>query len=120
MSTKNRDQVSYAFAKLKGTNYREWARHMMLALKEAELWRLVSGIKSFPSLKGVIDSDKIELKKEQQAEYHMLDEKIVGKIGKMCTNHVQMEFFSIKNDWTAYELWVHLKKRYSSKGWSSK
>jgi hypothetical protein len=50
----------------------------------------------------------------------MLDEKAVGKIGKMCTNHVQMEFFSIKNDWTAYELWVHLKKRYSSKGWSSK
>jgi hypothetical protein len=99
MSIKDRDQASYAFAKLKGTNYREWARHMMLALKEAELWRLVSGIKSLPVLdEKMTDPDKIELKKEQIAEYHMLDEKVVGKIGKMCTNHVQMEFFSIKND----------------------
>jgi hypothetical protein len=100
MSTKDRDQAPYAFAKLKGTNYREWARHMMLALKEAELWRLVSGTKPLPVLdeKVTTDPDKIELKKEQIAEYYMLNEKAVGKIGKMCTNHVQTKFFSIKND----------------------
>jgi hypothetical protein len=68
----------------------------------------------------MIDSNKIELKKKQIAEYYILDEKIVEKIDKMCTNHVQMKFFSIKNDWTTYEFWVHLKKRYSSKKWSSK
>ncbi len=72
---------------------------MMLVLKEAELWRLMSDIKPLPVLnEKVTDSNKIELKKKQIAEYHMLDEKIVEKIDKMCTNHVQMEFFSIKND----------------------
>jgi hypothetical protein len=58
----------------------------------------VSDIKSFLSLKEVIDPNKIELKKKQQAEYHMLNEKIVEKIDKMCTNHVQMKFFSIKTE----------------------
>ncbi len=89
MSIKNRDQASYAFAKLKNTNYREWAKHMMLALKEAELWRLVFNIKSLSVLnEKMIDSNKIELKKKQIAEYHMLNEKIVEKINKMCINHV--------------------------------
>ncbi len=31
-----------------------------------------------------------------------------------------MKFFSIWNDWTTYEFWIHLKKRYSTKWWSSK
>ncbi len=93
----------------------------MLVLKEAELWRLVFDIKSLSVLnEKMIDSNKIELKKKQIVEYHMLNKKIVEKIDKMCTNHVQMMFFSIKTDWTTYELWVHLKKRYSSKRWSSK
>jgi hypothetical protein len=45
-------------------------------------------IKFFLSLKEVIDSNKIELKKKQIAEYHMLDEKTIEKIDKMCTNYV--------------------------------
>jgi hypothetical protein len=59
----------------------------------------VSDIKSLPVLnEKMTDPNKIEQKKKQIAEYHMLNEKIVEKIGKMCTNHVQMKFFSIKND----------------------
>jgi predicted regulator of amino acid metabolism with ACT domain len=48
--------------------------------------------------KKMIDSNKIELKKKQIAEYYMLNKKTVKKIDKMCTNYVQMKFFSIKND----------------------
>ncbi len=55
-------------------------------------------IKLLPVLKKVIDLNKIELKKKQIAEYYILSEKIVEKIDKMCTNHVQIKFFSIKND----------------------
>ncbi len=70
----------------------------MLVLKKAKFRKLVFDIKFFISLKEMIDSNKIELKQKQIAEYHMLDEKIVEKIDKMCTNHVQMKFFSIKSD----------------------
>ncbi len=111
----------YAFVKLKDINYREWSRHMMLVLKEAELWRLVFDIKILSVLnENMIDLNKIELKQKQIAEYHMLNKKIVEKIGKICINHVQIKFFSIKNNWTTYELWDHLKRRYSSIEWSSK
>jgi hypothetical protein len=57
-------------------------------------------IKFLPVLneKMITNPNKIELKKKQIVEYYMLDEKIVEKIDKMCTNHVQMKFFSIKND----------------------
>ncbi len=48
--------------------------------------------------KMITNPNKIEQKKKQIAEYYMLNEKIVEKIDKMCTNHVQMKFFSIKND----------------------
>ncbi len=63
---------------------------MMLVLKKAKFRKLVFDIKFFISLKEMIDSNKIELKQKQIAEYHMLDEKIVEKIDKMCTNHVQI------------------------------
>jgi hypothetical protein len=40
----------------------------------------------------------------------------------MCTNNVQMKFFSVKpeDDWNSRDLWEHLKKRYSSTKWSFK
>ncbi len=60
------------------------------------------------------DSIEIELKQDLIADHHMLDEKTVDKIDKMCTNNVQMEFFSLKAKWTSRDLWNHLKKRYSS------
>ncbi len=119
--SKDRDQQPYAFAKLKGTNYREWSRHMTFALKEAELWRIVSDIKKVFTLNSqMIDSIEKKLKKDVIADYHMLDEKTVDKIDKMCINNVQMKFFSLKAKWTFRDLWEHLKKRYSSTKWSFK
>jgi hypothetical protein len=44
----------------------------------------------------MIDSIEKKLKKDVIADYHMLDEKTVDKIDKMCTNNVQMKFFSLK------------------------
>jgi heme oxygenase len=102
---KNRDQQSYAFVKLKDTNYRKWSRHMILALKEAELWRIVSGIKKIFTLNStMIDPIKKKLKKDVIADYHMLDEKSVDKIDKICINNVQMKFFSLKAKWTSRDL----------------
>jgi hypothetical protein len=52
---------------------------MMLVLKKAELWSLVSNIKPLPVLKKVTDPNKIELKKKQITEYNMLNEKIAKR-----------------------------------------
>ncbi len=120
---KNRNQQSYAFAKLKDTNYREWSRHMTFALKKTELWRIASNVKKTFTLNSMmIDSIEKKLKKDVIADYHMLDEKTVDKIDKMCINNVQMKFFSVKSedDWNSHDLWEHLKKRYSSTKWSFK
>ncbi len=68
----------------------------------------------------MIDSIEKKLKKDLIADYHMLDEKTVDKIDKMCINNVQMKFFSLKAKWTFRDLWKHLKKRYSSTRWSFK
>ncbi len=118
---KNRDQQSYAFVKFKDTNYRKWSRHMILALKKTELWRIVSNVKKMLMLNSMmIDSIEKKLKKDVIADYHILDEKTVDKIDKMCTNNVQMKFFSLKAKSTSRDLEEHLKKRYSSTKWSFK
>jgi hypothetical protein len=44
----------------------------------------------------MIDSIEIKLKQNQIANHHMLDEKTVDKIDKMCINNVQIKFFSLK------------------------
>jgi hypothetical protein len=44
----------------------------------------------------MIDSNAIELKENVISDYHSLNEKTVDKIDKMCTNNVQMKFFSLK------------------------
>jgi hypothetical protein len=44
----------------------------------------------------MIDSIEKKLKEDVIADYHILDEKTVDKIDKMCTNNVQMKFFSVK------------------------
>jgi hypothetical protein len=44
----------------------------------------------------MIDSIEKKLKEDVIADYHMLDEKTVDKIDKMCTNNVQMKFFLLK------------------------
>jgi hypothetical protein len=63
--SKHRDQQLYAFVKLKDINYKEWSRHMTLALKEAELWRIVINVKRILTLNSkMIDSTEIELKED--------------------------------------------------------
>jgi hypothetical protein len=121
--SKNRDQQSYAFVKLKDTNYRKWSRHMTLALKEAELWRIVTDVKKMFTLNSkMIDSNAIKLKEDAISDHYMRNEKTVDKIDKMCINNVQMKFFSVKSEaeWNSHDLWEHLKKRYSSTEWSFK
>ncbi len=77
--SKDRDQQPYAFAKLKGTNYREWSRHMTLALKEAELWRIVSGIKKISTLDPkVTDPIEIELKQASKVWYDIIHKFLTG------------------------------------------
>ncbi len=76
--------------------------------------------KSFTLNSQMIDSIEKKLKKNVIANYHMLDEKTIDKIDKMCINNVQMKFFSLKAEWTSRDLWEHLKKRYSSTKWSFK
>jgi hypothetical protein len=94
---------------------------MILALKKTELWRIVSDVKKTFTLNlMMIDSIEKKLKKDLIADYHMLDEKTVDKIDKMCINNVHMKFFSLKTKWTSRDLWKHLKKRYSSTRWSFK
>jgi hypothetical protein len=44
----------------------------------------------------MIDSIEKKLKEDVITNYHMLDEKTVDKIEKMCTNNVQKKFFSLK------------------------
>jgi hypothetical protein len=120
---KNRNQQSYAFVKLKDTNYKEWSRHMILALKKTELWRIVLDVKQTFTLNlNIIDSIEKKLKEDVIADYHMLDEKTIDKIDKMYINNVQIKFFSIKSedDWNSHNLWKHLEKRYSSTKWSFK
>jgi hypothetical protein len=95
--SKDREQQSYTFVKLKDTNYRKWSRHMIFALKKTELWRIVSDVKKISTLNSkMIDSIEKKLKEDVIADYHMLDEKTVDKIDKMCINNVQMKFFSLK------------------------
>ncbi len=120
---KNRDQQSYAFVKLKDTNYREWSRHMILALKEAELWRIVSDIKKVSSWTQwwSIRSKKSWRKTSLQTITCLTKRQLI-KLRKMCINNVQMKFFSVRSedDWNSHDLWKHLKKRYSSTKWSCK
>jgi hypothetical protein len=46
----------------------------------------------------MIDSIEKKLKEDVIADHHMLDEKTVDKIDKMCINNVQIKFFSIKSE----------------------
>lgn len=122
------DENAYAFAKLKGSeNYKEWAREMGFALKEAGLMSLVNGDRSRPLeykkeqkdvlLKKDDGEDRIEKREDAIEKWNTNDGKVVGKIGRMCTKTVQMEF---KPEWNAKTTWDSLKERYTPQGWSSK
>jgi hypothetical protein len=46
----------------------------------------------------MIDSIEKKLKKDIIADYHMLHEKTIDKIEKICINNVQMKFFSVRSE----------------------
>ena len=61
----------------------------------------------------------------ERLEFEEKQRRVVGKIGKMCTDDVQQEFLSMRDlangeIWNPKDLWEHLKTRYTLKNWSAK
>ncbi len=127
-----KDCSMYTFAKLSGSaNYKKWSRKMTFALQEAELWGYIIGNRKKPrELTVKKDDDKDRLEKIDQRNLDRLEfvkkkQRVVGKIGKMCTDNVQQEFLAMKDytkneAWTPKTLWEHLKTQYTLKNWSAK
>ena len=127
-----KDDIPYTFAKLSGSaSYKKWSREMTFALQEAELWGYITGDRTKP--RELIEKkddnedrlEKIDQRKLDRLEFDEKERRVVGKIGKMCTDDVQQEFLAMKDiskneSWTPKELWNHLKTRYTLKNWSAK
>ena len=85
---------------------------MGFALEEARLWRHVEGTAvAPPSFKAKEDDsddqmEKIYAREEKICEFQDNARKAIAKIGKICTETVQKEFFSVKasRDWTPKDL----------------
>lgn len=105
---------------------------MAFALREAELWRYVTGARKRPreipyrpnksSDGGTVPGEtEKQLEKRDQRNLERLESqekqrRVVGKIDKMCTDEVQQEFLSMKDlnkeeTWNPKDLWEHLKTR---------
>ncbi len=122
-----KEDEARTFPKLKGSdNYKEWAREMTFALRQVELMRLVNDnrIRPLPytkeQKKAILEKDeevRIEKREEVIEKWDINNEKVVGKIGAMCTRAVQMEF---KSEWDAKTTWKSLRKRYTSHEWAFK
>ncbi len=118
-----KEDEARTFPKLKGSdNYKEWAREMTFALRQVGLMGLVNGnrIRPLPYTKeqkeAILEKDeevRIEKREEAIEKWDINNEKVVGKIGAMCTRAVQMEF---KSEWNAKTTWESLRKRYTSHG----
>ena len=65
---------------------------------------------------------KIFAREEKICEFQDNAQKVVAKIGNMCTDTVPKEFSLVKasKKWTTEDLWKHLKTRYTSQNWASK
>ena len=124
----------YTFPKLTGSaNYKKWSRDMAFALQEAELWSYVTGARKMPR-ELAVDApeketeerlEKREARDLERLEFVEKQRRVVGKIGKMCTDDVQQKFLSMKDLangqlWDPKDLWTHLKERYTLKNWSAK
>ncbi len=59
--------------------------------------------------------EKIFAREEKICEFKDNSRKAEAKIGKMCSDTVKKEFFSVKasREWTPKELWSHLKTQYT-------
>ena len=126
-------------------NYKKWSRDMAFALQEAELWSYVTGARKMPreiplppnkpsekegdppeeSSETEEQLDKRDQRDLERLEFLEKQRRVVGKIGKMCTDDVQQEFLSMRDlangaVWDPKDLWEHLKTRYTLKNWSAK
>ena len=93
-----KDDIPYTFAKLSGSaSYKQWSREMTFVLKEAELWGYITGdrIKPRELIEKKDDNEdrleKIDQRKLDRLEFDEKERRVVGKIGKMCTDDVQQE-----------------------------
>lgn len=109
----------YSFEKLKGPeNYKEWAREMSFALRDAGLMSYVNGTFRKPVLDETLKDPELIAKKEEAIDtWIQKDDRAVDKLGKMCSKPVQLEF---KDHWSAKEAWNSLKERYTPVRWSFK
>ncbi len=105
----------YSFEKLKGSdNYKEWAREMTFALRDAGLMSYINGTIRKPVLDETLKDLELIAKKEEAIDtWIQKDDRAVGKLGKMCFKPVQLGF---KDHWSAKEAWNFLKERYTSVG----
>ena len=80
---------TYTFAKLKGTeNYKEWAREISFALRDADLISYASGtaVRPDPYTKkerGSVSEEKFEKREADIEKWILNDSRTGGKIGKM-------------------------------------
>ena len=120
-------------------NYKKWSRDMAFALQEAELWNYVTGARKMPreippppqkADETPPEETEEQLEKRDKRDLDRLEfsekqRRVVGKIGKMCTDDVQQEFLSMRDlanggIWDPKDLWEHLKTRYTLRNWSAK
>ncbi len=80
-----------------------------------------------PSLKSKADDNaewikRIHTREEKINEFQNDACKTVAKIGKICIDTVQKEFFSVQTswEWTPIEIWSHLRNGYTLQNWTSK
>ena len=113
----------YTFAKLKGTeNYKEWAREMSFALRDAGLINYASGTALRPDSytkeeRGSVNEENFEKREADIEKWILNDSRTGGKIEKMCTRAVQQQ---IKDEWSVKKMWDELKSKYIADGWNSK
>lgn len=101
--TGNKNRNKYTFKKIQGSHkYKQYTKNMSFALKKARLWRHVKRMAIPPPPLKVKKDDsedwmeKIYAQQEKIVKFKNNARKAITKIGKMCTDTVQKEFFSVK------------------------
>ena len=115
----------FSFPKLNGPeNYIQWSRQMVHEIKSAELYGLIDMVHPWPSPETYTEQQFKAMDKKDQKDfleeirtYRNKDGSLVGKISKMCEQHIQQ---LIEVDWSAKATWDFLQKQYAPKGWFNK
>ena len=118
-----KEYLPYTFPKLNGsTKYKQWARDMSFALSEAELLGYITGDRIKPEIMIPTDKDDdVRIREIRQnsldlMEFKEKEQRVVGKIGRMCSKDVQSEFLFILGNITIIvpqKLWKHLAACYT-------